>query len=119
MAYEIPGFVLGTLLAGDDLGDKQYRFVALAAGDAIGLAAAASQPLGVLNNNAEEGDVCEIVTSGVAKVVCDDTVTEGSLIEVGASSGADNIASGFGVGIALEDGVVNQVISVRLGDYGK
>lgn len=119
MAYEIPGFVLGTLPAGDDLSAAQYRFVSITAGDHVGLAAAAGQPLGVLNNAPAEGEVCEIVTSGVAKVVCDDTVTEGGLIEVHSGGGADDLASGFAVGVALEAGVVNQVISVRLGDYGK
>lgn len=119
MAYEIPGFVLGTLLAGDDLSTKQYRFVVGTAGDAIGLANAAGQPLGTLNNAPEEGEVCEIVTSGVAKVYCDDTVTEHGLIEVGSGGGADDLAAGFAVGRALEAGVVGQIISVRLGDYGK
>lgn len=119
MAYEIPGFVLGTLLAGDDLSAAQYRFVDGAAGDAVGLAAAAGQPLGVLNNAPLEGRVCEVVTSGVAKVKCDGTIAEFAKVEVGASSGAATIASGFAVGEALEAGVVNQVISVRLGDYGK
>lgn len=119
VAYEIPGFVLGTLLAGDDLHTAQYRFVVGTAGDAIGVAAGASQPLGVLQNAPLEGEVCEIMTDGVSKVICDDTVTEGGLIEVGSSGGADDIASGFAVGRALEAGVVNQIISVRLGDYGK
>ena len=119
MAYEIPGFVLGTLLAGDDLSAAQYRFVNLADGDAIGLATAAAQPMGTLNNAPEEGGVCEIVTSGVAKVVAEGVINQGAKIEVGAAAGAATIASGFAVGIALEDAVANQVISVRLGDYGK
>lgn len=119
MAYEIPGFVLGTLVAGDDLSTKQYRFVVGTAGDLIGVAAAAGQALGVLNNAPAEGEVCEIVTDGVAKVVCDDTVTEFGQIEIGTNGGADDLASGFAVGYALEAGVVNQVISVRLGEYGK
>ena len=119
MAYEIPGFVLGTLVAGDDLSSAQYRFVVGTAGDEVGLCGAGLQPLGSLNNAPEEGDVCEIVTSGVAKVVCDDVVAEFGQIEVGASGGADTLSSGFSVGMALEAGVANQVISVRLGDYGK
>lgn len=119
MAYEIPGFVLGTLLAGDDLSAAQYRFVEITDGDSVGLAAALSaKVVGSLNNAPTEGGVCEIVTSGVAKVVCDDTVAEGAIIEVGASGGADTLSTGYGVGIALEDGIVNQVISVRLGEYG-
>lgn len=119
MAYEIPGFVLGTLLAGDDLSTKQYRFVVGTAGDQVGLCGAGLQPLGSLNNAPLEGGVCEIVTSGVAKVVCDDTVDEFAQIEVHANGGADLLSTGFSVGMALEAGVVGQVISVRLGDYGK
>lgn len=119
MAYEIPGFVLGTLLAGDDLSTKQYRFVVGTAGDLVGVCGAGLQPLGSLQNAPDEGEVCEILTSGVGKIVCDDTVAEFGQIEVGTNGGADTLASGFSVGMALEAGVVNQVISVRLGDYGK
>ena len=119
MAYEIPGFVLGTLLAGDSLTTAQYRFVDITDGDSVGLAAAGSaKVIGTLNNAPAEGEVCEIVTSGVAKVKCDDTVAEGGILQVGASGGAVALASGYGVGVALEDGIVNQVISVRLGEYG-
>lgn len=119
MAYEIPGFVLGVLPAGDDLTAAQYRFVEGTAGDNIGLAPAAGQPLGSLNNAPDVGEVCDIVTSGVAKVKCDGSIAEFAKVEVGASSGAATLASGFAVGIALEAGEVGQVISVRLGDYGK
>lgn len=119
MAYEIPGFVLGVLVAGDDLSTKQYRFVVGTAGDNIGLATPAGQCLGSLNNAPAEGEVCEIVTDGVAKVICDDPVTEFAQIEIGNESGAIALASGFAVGYALEAGVEGQVISVRLGDYGK
>ena len=119
MAYEIPGFVLGTMIAGDDLSSSQYCFVDGAAGDAIGLATAAAQPLGVLNNAPDEGGVCEIVTSGVAKVKLGGNVAEFAKIEVGASGKGVTIASGFAVGVALEEGSDGQVISVRLGDYGK
>lgn len=119
MAYEIPGFVLGTLTAGDDLSTSQYRFVVGTAGDNIGLASPAGQTLGVLNNAPAEGETCEIVISGVAKVKCDDPVTEFAQIEIGNESGAVALASGFAVGYALEAGVEGQVISVRLGDYGK
>lgn len=119
MAYEIPGFVLGVLLAGDDLSAAQYRAVVGTAGDEVGLCGAGLQPLGFLNNAPAEGEVCEIVTSGVAKCKCDDVVAEFGQVEVGASGGVDTLASGFSVGMALEAGVANQVISVRLGDYGK
>lgn len=119
MAYEIPGFVLGTQLAGDDLSAAQYRFVDGTDGDNIGLASAASQPLGTLNNAPEEGGVCEIVTSGVAKVVAEGVINQYDHVEVGAASGAAALAAGFSCGIALEDAVADQVISVRLGDYGK
>ena len=120
MAYEIPGFVLGTLLAGDDLHTNQYCFVDGTAGDAIGLATAAAQPLGVLNNAPEEGDVCEIVTSGVAKVKAGGAIAEFAKVEVGSNGKAVTIASGFAAGVALEEATGDgQIISVRLGDYGK
>lgn len=119
MAYEIPGDTLGVLVAGDNLTAAQYRFVVGTAGDNVGVCGAAAQPLGVLQNAPAEGSVCEIVTSGVSKVICDDTVAEFGQVEVGTSGGADTLASGFSVGMALEAGVVNQIISVRLGDYGK
>lgn len=119
MAYEIPGFVLGTLLAGDDLSAAQYRFVVGTAADDVGVCGAGLQPLGSLNNAPIENGVCEIVTSGVAKVKCDGAVAEYGQVEVGASGGAVTLAAGFSVGMALEAGVLNQVISVRLGDYGK
>lgn len=119
MAYEIPGFVLGVLLAGDDLTASQYCFVDGEAGDNIGLATAAAQPMGVLNNAPDVGEVAEIVTSGVAKVKCGGDIAEFAKIEVGSSGKAATLASGFAVGIALEEGVNDQVISVRLGDYGK
>jgi len=119
MAYEIPGFVLGVLTAGDDLTAAQYHFVEGTAGDLIGLATAAGQPLGVLRNAPAEGETCEIGTSGVDKVVCGGNIAEFAKIEVGAGGKAATLAAGFAVGVALEAGQLNQVISVRLGDYGK
>ncbi len=122
MAYEIPGQILSTRVAGDNLTAAQYRFVVGTAGDNIGLASAASFALGVLQNAPAEGDIAEIMllgSGGVSKVICDDTVTEFGLIEVGASSGADDLGSGFAVGYALEAGVVGQIISVAIGAFGK
>ena len=119
MAFEIPGFVLGTETAGADLTAAQYRFVDGTDNDGIHLATAASQPLGVLRNAPADGETCEIGTSGVEKVKCDGVINQYDHVEVGASAGAAALASGFSCGIALEDGVLNQIISVRLGDYGK
>lgn len=119
MAYEIPGFVLGTLVAGDDLSAAQYRFVVGTSGDNVGLASAAGQALGTLNNAPAEGEVCEIVTDGVAKVKVDDPVTAFAQVEIGNEGGVKDLAAGFAVGYALEAGTEGQVISVRLGEYGK
>lgn len=118
-SFEIPGFVLGVLLAGDDLSAKQYRFVVGTAGDGVGVATGAGWALGVLKNAPKEGAVCEIVTSGVAEVICDDTVTEFGLVEVGTNGGADDIGSGYAMGMALKAGVVNDVIPVLIGYFGK
>ena len=117
-SFEIPGFVLGVLLAGDDLSAKQYRFVVGTAGDGVGVASAAGKALGVLRNAPAEGQVCEIVVNGVAEVICDDTVTEFGVVEVGTNGGADDIGAGKGVGMALKAGVVGDIIPVLLKDYG-
>jgi hypothetical protein len=114
MAYEIPGFVNGVLVAGDDLRAAQYRFVDGTAGDKIGLAAGAGHSLGVLNNAPPEGGVCEIVTSGVAKVKCDGPIAEFAGVQVGANGGGAVLAAGIRVGTALEAALLNQVISVQL-----
>lgn len=118
MSYEVPGFVLGTLVAGDDLSAKQYRFVVGTAGDNVGLATAAAVCMGVLQNSPAEGDVCSIMVNGVSKVVCDDPVTEFARVEVGNEGGCMAIASGKGVGWALEAGVEGQVVPVLLMQYG-
>lgn len=119
MAFEIPQHVLGTELAGADLSTSQYLFVAGTDGDGIHVADSGVQPLGVLNNAPGDGDVCEIVTAGVAKVKCGGVIAQYAQIEVGSGGKAVTIASGFGVGIILEDAVDGQICSVRLGDYGK
>lgn len=118
MAYEIPGFMLSTLEAGDDLSAKQYRFVIGTAGDKVGVASAAGKVLGVLQNAPAEDETAEIMVNGVSKVICDDEVTEFGVIEVGTNGGADDFSAGKGVGMALEAGVAGQIISVLLKDYG-
>lgn len=118
-SFEIPGFTLGVLTAGDDLSAKQHRFVDGTAGDGVGVATAAAFALGVLRNAPEEGQTCEIVVGGVAEVICDDTVTEFGLIEVGTNGGADDLGSGFAVGKALKAGVVGDIIPVLVYPFGK
>lgn len=116
-SFEIPGFVLGVLLAGDDLSAQQYRFVIGTAADGIGLAPAGGFALGVLRNAPTEGNVCEIVTSGVAEVICDAAVAEYARVEIAASSGVQTLASGKPVGWALKAGSTGDIIPVLLAYY--
>lgn len=69
MAYEIPGFKLGTLLAGADLTGSQYRFVKVnSSGVVVAVAAITDNPIGVLQNAPASGMPCEIMVMGVSKV---------------------------------------------------
>ena len=109
MAYEIPGFKLGTLLAGADLSTHQYKAVKVNSSGAVVLAAALTDAcIGILQNAPTSGQPCEIMCDGVTKFKAGAAVTAG----VGLSCGTDGrpiTGTGVGtpqIGVALE-GVAN------------
>ena len=118
MAVEIPGFKLGTLLAAADVADSQHRFAALDGG--VVLADAGLFSVGVIENIAlTEGNPVEITVSGVAKVVCggsgSGTVTAEALVASDANGAAvDATSTDYALGVALEGGDEDQIISVLL-----
>lgn len=120
MSYEIPGHVVGTLLAGADLRALQYTFVKVDSSSQIVSAAAGGDVLGVLQNTPNTGGAAQVMVSGVSKVKCSGTVTAGLAVKVAASTfGAVNAStSGKGVGIALESGTAGQIVAVELKDLG-
>jgi hypothetical protein len=120
MSYEIPGFSLGTLVAGADLSALQYTFVAANSSGKVVSATAGGDVLGVLQNTPTSDGAAQVLTSGVSKVKCSGTVTAGLAVKVAASTfGAVNAStSGKGVGIALESGTSGQIVAVLLKDLG-
>jgi hypothetical protein len=119
MAYEIPGFTLGTLTAAADLSTKEHRFVA-ASGTGVGVAGAGADILGVLNNKPVQGAACTIIVDGVAKVVAEGAIAYGAEVMVGAAGGAVTAtATNQAVGIALAAAAAaNEVIPILLKDLG-
>ena len=120
MAWEIPGKMF-SLPAAADLSAKQYRFLTGNQTDGVNVAATGVDVVGVQQNVpfGVIGEAITIMADGISKVVCDGNVAKGVAVKVGGSGGAVTATSGTkGVGIALEDGVVNQIISVELKDLG-
>jgi len=87
-AYEQPGFKIGTLRAGSTMTGKQYYGVVVSASTRgyFALASDEEQPiLGVLQNEPGQGEVGEIVVTGVSKIYTDGSVVQGSEITCTAS----------------------------------
>jgi len=102
------GWDFGTLSASGDLSDKQYHFVELANNEGYVRAATGASspvPLGVLQNDPEDGEAAQVRILGVTQVYAD----AASAIGVGdfVTSGSDGqavLATGSNVaGIALKD----------------
>lgn len=82
MAYEIAtGSLKITLPAGGDLRTSQYRFVRInSSGQAVAVTAVTDRAIGVLQNNPNTGEECEIVVAGGTKLVSSAALDEGTLV---------------------------------------
>jgi hypothetical protein len=81
VAYEIPGFKIGTLRAGSDLSAKQFCFVKLnASGQVVACAAVTDVPLGILQNTPGSLAVADVMTNGVSKLVGSGSIPAASMI---------------------------------------
>ena len=70
MAYEIPGQIIGTLNATADLSALQYTFVQLTTlGGVTGTTINTQRPIGILQNTPTSNQACEIMVSGVSKLI--------------------------------------------------
>lgn len=111
MAFEAPIFkVPGTLIASEDLSDKQYHFVKLHDdGEVEDCDSASDLPLGVLQNAPEQGEQAEVMALGVSKVVAGGSLDAGETIGTSSSAKATEIDStsdsstGYIVGVMLKD----------------
>ena len=91
MAYEIPGFTLGTLNATADLSALQYTFVMQTTlGGIAGTTINTQQPLGILQNTPTSNQACEIMVIGVSKLVSG-TTTMAINDRVGSTNGGRGV----------------------------
>lgn len=127
MAYEIPVFDIGTLVAGADLSAAQYRFVKTDANGQVVLAGAGEPVTGVLQNKPAAGQAAQVRIYGVTKVVAGGAVGEGTLVAADASAKAvaatvttadtttGALTGSHVAGIALGSaGAADEIVSVAL-----
>lgn len=119
MAYEVPGFSVGTMLAGADLSSSQYLFVVPTAGEVV-VAGAGVSALGVLQNKPEDGQPAQVMAWGVSKVVAGAAITAGAKVQSNASGQAitatsTNFVNGFALTAA---GGADEVISMLVVPMG-
>lgn len=108
MAYEIGAFAF-TAKAGADLSAKQYHLVKFSADNTVVLCTALTdKPCGVLQDNPTLGQACQVLATGITKVV----VNAVSALAAGDALGTDIAGTGVKK-VALTDigcYVVGQVV---------
>lgn len=120
MAYEIPGYKLGTRVAGSDLSAKQFLFVKVAASNTVAVSGAGELSLGVLQNKPVSGEAAEIMVSGVTKVWSSAAVLEGAVVtpdSAGKAVTATTGNEGHGIALAAASGA-DELIPILLVNLG-
>jgi hypothetical protein len=120
MAFEIPGFKLGTQVANADLADR-YRFVTInSSGKIAQVGTAGAKAAGVLQSPALADKAAEVMVSGVSKVeagaaiAAQGNVTSDATGRAIAASTATHSINGVALETAAAAG---EVIAVLIG-YG-
>ncbi|ODN41604.1 capsid cement protein [Piscirickettsia litoralis] len=104
----LKGYNIGVLPAATDLSD--YRFAAVnytKTGYALATAGGLSD--GVLQNNPEQGAVCDVMITGIAKMIASAAITAGNYVKVStngqiAQAGEGDTAIGKAIESANEAG---------------
>lgn len=118
MAYEVPGFVLGTVTAAADLSAAQFLCVKVTAANAVNVATVAGEyVVGILQSKPASGQPADVMVHGVSKAVSGAAISAGAKIMTNASgkviTGAT--AGSHVIGTALEAATgADQVITVLL-----
>ena len=112
MAYEIGAYAVKvTLVAGADLSAKQYTFVKLnSSGQAVAVAAATDNPIGILQNAPLSGQEAEVLVIGGSKLVLGGTVATTDVLSTTATGTGVAIVNGtdttkYALGSVLAGGV--------------
>lgn len=141
MAFEVPGFTLGFLIAGGiagtagsdlsiaatvnsiNLDSFRYMNVKVSSGLVVPVSAATDKSIGVLQNKPAPGDVCQIMTSGISRMRSNDaSIVIGSEVYLDAFGMATTTRTGSSgpIGIAMEAAAASGgfVIAVYLNPLG-
>jgi hypothetical protein len=117
MAYEVPGQIIGTLNATADLSALQYSFVQLTTlGGVTGTTINTQRPIGILQNAPTSNQRCEIMVSGISKLVAATTaIVPNDLVGSTAAGRAVTLTTGSSAWYAaqvLETAVTTGVMTV-------
>ncbi len=110
MAYQIPGFKLGTLVANADYSAKQFYLMKVNSSGNAELSGAGEAAIGVLQNEPASGKSAELMTFGVSKVQYGNTVTQGQQLMSDANGKAvPHTGTNEVIGVALESGSSGEI----------
>jgi hypothetical protein len=120
MAYDIPGFQLGTKVASVDLSSAQFLAVVVNSSGKIALAGAGVAIAGILNNTPGADQACKVIVSGVSKTRVGAAVAEGDKLTPNGSGQLITATEGDAVvGTALGAASnANDIIPVLLQPQG-
>lgn len=118
MAFRNPGWGAWSAPAENDLSSSQYKALELGSGETVDVAdGAADLIVGILQNKPEANEACEILSSGISKVLAGAAVTRGARVGTDASGRAvaKTADADLTFGIALEAAsAAGEYISVLL-----
>lgn len=127
MAYEIPGFGHSLRADVDMSAIATWQFSAVwlnvataqGAGTGNGLAVISGQgalttpPLGVLQNNPQQGEAGEVMITGITKVIYGATIALGTLLAANSAGALVPAATGtWCIGQALESGTAGDIATM-------
>lgn len=126
MSFELPNFLPGVFTANVDLSSAQYlpvKAVAASGADVSGpaidkIGTSGEAMIGILQNNPLLAEAASVMVSGISKAVLRGSISVGQkLMAVPTGVGLCG-SSKYAVGIALEDGVDGNVISMLIQNNG-
>lgn len=96
MAYQVPGFVTGTVTAAADLSAKQYYIVKVTANNAVNLTSSAGEAaFGILQNAPTSGAAAAVMNVGVSLVIAGSGgLAAGNLVQAAADGTAIAASTG-------------------------
>lgn len=101
-----------------DLTEEQFKFISLDSDGKAQLATAGEMAVGVLQNDPDTDEAGGVRVAGITKVEAGATVAPNDVVEVGADGTAITQDTGEGVGVCLEGGDVNELITILVSRIG-